>query len=99
MADASQIRLGPEEQAGVAEAERLVREAEVGARELGGGGFWRGGGDAPPLPGPPALDPPDLCDGPLLSLLPDLQAGAPAAPTLVRPDPGRTRRQRRALRH
>ena len=43
MADASQIRLGPEEQAGVAEAERLVREAEFGARELAGWSFWLAG--------------------------------------------------------
>ncbi len=46
MADASQIRLGPEEQAGVAEAERLVREAEFGARELAGWSFWLAGGIA-----------------------------------------------------
>src|SRR3989304_7281065 len=43
MADASQIRLGPEEQAGVAEAERLVREAEFGARDLAGWAFWLAG--------------------------------------------------------
>ena len=43
MADASPIRLGPEEQAGVAEAERLVREAEFGARELAGWSFWLAG--------------------------------------------------------
>jgi len=43
MADASEIRLGPEEQAGVAEAERLVREAEFGARELAGWSFWLAG--------------------------------------------------------
>ncbi|OGL03688.1 MAG: hypothetical protein A3I03_02465 [Candidatus Rokubacteria bacterium RIFCSPLOWO2_02_FULL_68_19] len=46
MTDASQIRLGPEEQAGVAEAERLVREAEFGARELAGWSFWLAGGIA-----------------------------------------------------
>ncbi|KRT74804.1 MAG: TRAP transporter, 4TM/12TM fusion protein [Candidatus Rokubacteria bacterium CSP1-6] len=46
MADASPIRLGPEEQAGVAEAERLVREAEFGARELAGWSFWLAGGIA-----------------------------------------------------
>jgi len=41
--DPSQSRLDPEEQAGVAEAERLVREAEFGARELAGWSFWLAG--------------------------------------------------------
>ncbi|MBI3031808.1 MAG: TRAP transporter permease [Candidatus Rokubacteria bacterium] len=43
MADASRIRLGPEEQAGIKEAERLVKEAEFGARDLAGWSFWLAG--------------------------------------------------------
>ena len=33
------VSIGEEERAGTAEAERLVREAEFGARELGGWSF------------------------------------------------------------
>ena len=37
------VRIGEEERAGVAEAQRLVKEAEFGARELGGWSFWLSG--------------------------------------------------------
>ena len=43
MPDPSQIRLDPEEQAGIKEAERLVKEAEFGARDLAGWSFWLAG--------------------------------------------------------
>ncbi len=43
MAESFRVRLGEEEQAGVAEAERLVHEAEFGARELTGWSFWLAG--------------------------------------------------------
>ncbi len=43
MAEPAEIRLGPEEQAAAAEADRLVREAEFGARELTGWSFWLAG--------------------------------------------------------
>jgi len=39
MADALRLKIGDEEQAGIAEAERLVKEAEFGARELAGWSF------------------------------------------------------------
>ncbi|MGH7335915.1 MAG: TRAP transporter permease [Candidatus Rokuibacteriota bacterium] len=38
-----QLRIGADEQAGIAEAERLVKEAEFGARELGGWSFGLAG--------------------------------------------------------
>ncbi len=37
------LRLGTEEQAGIAEAEQLVKEAEFGARDLAGWSFWLAG--------------------------------------------------------
>ena len=40
------LTIGEEEKAGIAEAERLVKEAEFGARELGGWSFWLAGGIA-----------------------------------------------------
>ena len=43
MADHLKLRLGEEEKAGVAEAERLVKEAEFGARDLTGWSFWLAG--------------------------------------------------------
>ncbi|MEK6529711.1 MAG: TRAP transporter fused permease subunit, partial [candidate division NC10 bacterium] len=43
MQDPSEIRLAPEEQAGIKEAERLVKEAEFGARDLAGWSFWLAG--------------------------------------------------------
>src|SRR3970040_2471982 len=46
MSDDLGLRIGREKQAGVAEAERLVREAEFGARELAGWSFWLAGGIA-----------------------------------------------------
>ncbi|MBI4240329.1 MAG: hypothetical protein HY613_01320, partial [Candidatus Rokubacteria bacterium] len=44
MAEDLKLRLGEAEGAGIAEAERLVREAEFGARELAGWSFWLAGG-------------------------------------------------------
>jgi len=46
MADDLRLRIGEEETAGVAEAARLVKEAEFGARELGGWSFRLAGGVA-----------------------------------------------------
>jgi TRAP transporter 4TM/12TM fusion protein len=46
MADDLKLRIGDTEQAGVAAAERLVAEAEFGARELGGWSFLLAGGIA-----------------------------------------------------
>lgn len=46
MADDLKVGLGAAEQAGVAEAERLVKEAEFGAREHAGWSFWLAGGIA-----------------------------------------------------
>lgn len=46
MAENLKLRLGEEEQAGIAEAERLVKEAEFGARDLAGWSFWLAGGIA-----------------------------------------------------
>ncbi|HBH01304.1 MAG TPA: C4-dicarboxylate ABC transporter [Candidatus Rokubacteria bacterium] len=43
MSDDLKLRVGREEQAGIAEAERLVKEAEFGARELAGWSFWLAG--------------------------------------------------------
>ncbi len=43
MADDLKLRLGEEEKAGIAEAERLVKEAEFGARDLTGWSFWLAG--------------------------------------------------------
>ncbi|MBI2154947.1 MAG: TRAP transporter large permease subunit, partial [Candidatus Rokubacteria bacterium] len=43
MPDPSEIRLGAEEQAGIKEAERLIQEAEFGARDLTGWSFWLAG--------------------------------------------------------
>ena len=43
MADGLRGRTGEEDRAGIAEAERLVKEAEFGARELGGWSFWFAG--------------------------------------------------------
>ena len=43
MSNELQLRIGEEERAGIAEAERLVKEAEFGARELGGWSFWLAG--------------------------------------------------------
>ena len=43
MADDLKLRLGEEEKAGIAEAERLVKEAEFGARDLTGWSFWFAG--------------------------------------------------------
>src|SRR3970040_136083 len=43
MSDDLGLRIGRDEQAGIAEAERLVKEAEFGARELGGWSFWLSG--------------------------------------------------------
>src|SRR3990172_12631234 len=37
------IELGDEERRGIEEAERLVKEAEFGARELAGWSFWLAG--------------------------------------------------------
>ena len=37
------LRIGDEERAGISEADRLVKEAEFGARELGGWSFWLAG--------------------------------------------------------
>ncbi|HEU5322632.1 MAG TPA: TRAP transporter permease, partial [Methylomirabilota bacterium] len=39
MADELRVRIGEDEKAGIAEAERLVKEAEFGARDLGGWSF------------------------------------------------------------
>ncbi len=44
MAGELNLRIGREEQAGIAEAERLVKEAEFGARELSGWSFYLAGG-------------------------------------------------------
>jgi TRAP transporter 4TM/12TM fusion protein len=46
MTDEPKLRIGDEEQAGIAEAERLVKEAEFGARELAGWSFLLAGGIA-----------------------------------------------------
>ncbi len=46
MAETFRPGVGEEEKAGIAEAERLVKEAEFGARELGGWSFWLAGGVA-----------------------------------------------------
>nr|AKQ03049.1 TRAP transporter, 4TM/12TM fusion protein [uncultured bacterium Rifle_16ft_4_minimus_37862] len=43
MSDDPGLRIAQDEQAGIAEAERLVKEAEFGARELGGWSFWLSG--------------------------------------------------------
>src|SRR3990167_3473618 len=43
MSDDPGLRIAQDEQAGVAEAERLVKEAEFGARELRGWSFWISG--------------------------------------------------------
>jgi TRAP transporter 4TM/12TM fusion protein len=43
MADDLKLRIGEEERAGIAEAERLVAEAEFGARTLGGWSFYIAG--------------------------------------------------------
>ncbi len=43
MAENRALMLGEEEQAGIAEAERLVKEGEFGARELAGWAFWLAG--------------------------------------------------------
>jgi TRAP transporter 4TM/12TM fusion protein len=46
MAEDVQPRVGEQDRAGIAEAERLVKEAEFGARELGGWSFYLAGGVA-----------------------------------------------------
>ncbi|MBI4609304.1 MAG: TRAP transporter permease [Candidatus Rokubacteria bacterium] len=43
MAEDLKLKLGEEERGGIAEAERLVKEAEFGARELAGWSFWLAG--------------------------------------------------------
>ena len=43
MSDFLKFRLGEEERRGVEEAERLVKEAEFGARDLAGWSFWLSG--------------------------------------------------------
>jgi len=46
VADKLPLRLGAEEKAGIAEAERVIRQAEFGARDLAGWSFWLAGGIA-----------------------------------------------------
>jgi TRAP transporter 4TM/12TM fusion protein len=46
MADDLTLRGGEEEKAGIAQAERLVRQVEFGARDLAGWSFWLAGGIA-----------------------------------------------------
>jgi TRAP transporter 4TM/12TM fusion protein len=43
MPEGPRLRIGEEENAGIAEAERLIKEAEFGARELTGWSFWAAG--------------------------------------------------------
>lgn len=46
MVDGVRLTIADDEKAAIAEAGRLVQEAEFGARELGGGSFWLAGGVA-----------------------------------------------------